>query len=53
MQVLARDVTTHPHLKESRPEIRVPPERGWGTQVEDDPPFPKWLHSRNDVTIEH
>ena len=52
MQALTRDVTTHPHSKESRPEIQVPPEKGWGTQVEDDPPFPKYRRSQNGVTIE-
>ena len=31
-----RDVTTRPHLKESRPEIQGSAERKWGTPVEDD-----------------
>ena len=43
-------MTTLPHSKESRPEIWVPPERRRDTQVEDDPPFPKLLHSQNGAT---
>ena len=30
-----RDVTTRPHLKESRPDIQGSAERKWGSQVED------------------
>ena len=52
MQALTRVVTTHPHWEKSRPEIQGPSGRKWGTQVKDDPPFPKWLLSRNGVTIE-
>ena len=36
-----RIVTTHPHSKESHPKIQGPWGRVWGTQVKDDPPFPK------------
>ena len=36
-----RDVTTRPHLKESRPEIQQLAERKRGTQVEDDLLAPK------------
>ena len=36
-----RDVTTRPHLKESRPEIQGSMERKWGTPVEDDLLAPK------------
>ena len=36
-----RDVTTRPHLKESRPEIQGSMERRWGTPVEDDLLAPK------------
>ena len=45
-------MTTRPHLQESRPEIQGSTERKRGTPFEDDPPFPKWLLSRNGVTIE-
>ena len=37
----ARDVTTRPHLKESRPEIQGSMERKWDTPVEDDLHAPK------------
>ena len=36
-----RDVTTRPHLKESRPEIQGSTERRWGTPIEDDLLAPK------------
>lgn len=47
-----RDVTTHPHSKESRPEIQESARRKWRTQVEDDLLAPRYILSRNDETIE-
>ena len=47
-----RDVTTHPHSKESRPEIRKSSGIAWDTQAGDDPLFPMLPPFRNDLTIE-
>ena len=47
-----RDVTTHPHSKESRPEIWKSSGIARDTQVGDDPLFPMLPPFQNDLTIE-
>ena len=46
-----RDVTTHPHSKESRPEIWKSSGIARDTQVGDDPLFPKLPPFQNDLTL--